>query len=218
MAELVNDKRVKFAAGTQKRLIQKCKDRLGVTHARLAEILGISARTLTDWKREKFLVPLKAARLLCGKSRVRFPGTAEIRERFWYTRLGASSGWKVVYRKYGYLGGDPEHRKKRWREWWEKTGKFKPHPIISMPRPVKKPIKTKYLAEFVGIMIGDGGLSKFQLRITLNRYDDKEYGKFVIKLIRNLFGVRPSIYHDVRNSVFDISVSRKKLVCFCAEE
>lgn len=73
------------------------------------------------------------------------------------------------------------------------------------------------MAEFVGIVLGDGGISDKQVTITLNSRDDKEYSTFVIRLIKNLFGVKPSLYHDSKYLAMDIVVSRTKLVKFCTE-
>jgi len=64
----------------------------------------------------------------------------------------------------------------------------------------------------------DGGISKNQVIITLNLRDDKEYIRFVTKLIKNLFGIEPSIYRYSKSSVDDIVVSRVMLVKFCVEE
>lgn len=52
---------------------------------------------------------------------------------------------------------------------------------------IKLPRKSKMLAEFVGICLGDGNVSKYQIGITLNTVADKNYIPYVIKLYNSLF-------------------------------
>ncbi len=68
------------------------------------------------------------------------------------------------------------------------------------------------LAEFIGIMMGDGGMSTYQVAVTLHHIDDREYTSFVESLIESLFEIAPSTYHTPKKSVCNIVVSRKHLV------
>lgn len=52
---------------------------------------------------------------------------------------------------------------------------------------VNIPSYNKDLAEFVGICLGDGYASKYQVSISLNSIADKAYVPYVIKLAKNLF-------------------------------
>jgi hypothetical protein len=56
------------------------------------------------------------------------------------------------------------------------------------------PPKSRYLAEFCGIVLGDGAVSESQLQITLNSIVDRSYVQYVGALILELFGYTPSIY------------------------
>lgn len=215
MAELYTS-RAKFAKNQQRAFIVKSSKALGWRHSEVAYCLNISPRTLTDWKREKFLMTIKAAEILSRRSRVQLPRNLEIREPFWYiSRESSSRGGRIIYKRYGRIGGDPAFRQRKWREWWEKEGQFRPHPILSKRIPIKKPEKSETLAEFVGILIGDGGISKRQVAITLHRIDDKEYMNFVVNMARKLFQVKPAIYHDKNGLADDIVISRTELVDFC---
>ena len=79
---------------------------------------------------------------------------------------------------------------------------------------ILRPIQNEELAEFVGIMMGDGGMSKYQATITLHHLDDSQYSEFVVTLIQRLFGYTPSIYHKPKKSVLDIVMSRIEIVDF----
>lgn len=52
--------------------------------------------------------------------------------------------------------------------------------------------KTSDLAEFVGIMIGDGHISHFQIVISLGN-KEKEYARHIVKLFHNIFDARPKV-------------------------
>ncbi len=211
-------KRAAFLTGKQKKFIINAKKGLNLTWNQFAKILNISTRNLTDWKNEKFHISFNAVKIICRKTKIKIPKNIKIKEPFWYVNKGARIGGIVVYKKYGHIGGDPEKRKKKWYEWWEREGRFKKHPIINKTLPIKKPRKSEELAEFTGIVMGDGGISKYQLTITLSFKDDKEYIKFVVKLIKKLFGVNPNVYRREKDSVDNIVVSRTKLIKFCVEK
>ena len=214
MAKRFMSKRVLFKPKEQKKFLNQSKKITGLSWVELAQLLKISNRTLTDWKREKFSMSLKAVKLLSKRAGLRFPENVEVKNPFWYVYKGAKIGGFAVYKKYGYIGGDPKKRKKKWYEWWEREGKYKKHPFINVCIPIKKPRKSKELAEFIGIAIGDGGISKYQIVITLHKIDDLEYSKFVNNLMKKLFGISPSIYYRPNYSVINITISRVELVKF----
>lgn len=211
MAESILSRRVRFRNGEQKRFLCNCAARIGFNYNEMACFLGISRRTLSDWKRGKFLLPLRVARKLCKQSGHPFPKHAIIEPQFWYTKKAAKIGGTAVLKKYGVVGGNSDERRKQWQRWWDTKGKYQRHSILER-QSFRKPRITGHLAEFFGIMLGDGGMSKFQFRITLHHKDDLEFSKYVVRLIQSLFGIRPSIYHRVKMSVNDIAVSRIGLV------
>ena len=212
MAEKINSKRVVFLKGKQRSFIDKILSKISIEEA--AKFCNLSERTIRDWRREKFLMGYKALRILCDKSHLSLPRDVKLKNRYWYVKKGASMGGKALIRKYGKVLSDPERRKKKWYEWWEKEGKYKSHTIFNLPKPIKKPNFSKKLAEFVGIVLGDGGISQYQVTITLHAIDDRAYGNFVVKLIQELFKIPIGIYPSGRDAVIDYVVSRIELVRF----
>lgn len=209
--------RIALPRGLQKKLIIESKKNTATTYVSLSLKLGVHPRTLADWKREKFLIPLDVAITLLKLSKIKLPKNFEIRDQYWYTRKGAYLGGVNSYKKQGVIGGDPNRRKARWKEWWETIGKFQKLEILQRKKMIM-PRKSVELAEFTGIMMGDGGISPRQITITLHHIDDKDYLVYVISLIRKLFGVEPSIYHRERDSTNTITVSRTSLVDFCIDK
>ncbi len=186
--------RVLFSKGKQQRkFINKILSKVSVKEA--AKICNLSQRTIRDWRRGKFLPNLRALRKLCRRSSILFPSNVELKDDYWYTANGSSAGGMAVWKKYGRIG-DPEYRKKKWYEWWEREGRYKQHPIINTSLPINKPKKSEDLAEFVGIVLGDGGITQRQVTITFCSKDEREYGKFVTRLIKKLFNVPIGIYYD----------------------
>jgi len=212
MAELINSKRAFLPSKQQRQFINKILLKIPIKKA--ANLCNISERTIRDWRRGKFSMDLKSIQILSKLTKISLPKNIKTKNKYWYVNNGSSAGGLAVLKKYGRIGGDPENRKNKWYEWWEKEGKFKKHPIINVRLPIKKPQKTRELAELFGILIGDGGITQNQTTITLNSVDDKEYSNFVIKFIKKLFGVQPSIYHDTKDSVNNITISRTELVDF----
>jgi len=70
------------------------------------------------------------------------------------------------------------------------------------------------LSEFVGIMLGDGGVTKYQLAITLNSEKDRRYADYVVVLVRKLFGVVASEYQKKKQKALVLSVSGVGLINF----
>ena len=215
MVELANKNypgRVEFPEGKQGKFILFIQTKLNIGVDELAHIAGVCPRTMRDWRREKFSISHESLKILCRKANVSIPKSIKIKDPFWYVNLGAKTGWIALIDKYGKIPVSETYRKKKWYEWWEKEGKFKKHPIINVCKTFNKPKSSEKLAEFFGIMMGDGGMSKGQICITLHHKDDLEFSNYVTKLITMLFKVTPSVINIAKHSVNRILVSRSGLV------
>lgn len=205
--------RVSFPAGEQREFMGRAISKLSVSE--IAEVCGLSKRTIRDWCREKFTMDLKAANKIAEKSEISLPRDMRIKDDYWYASKGDPSvGGKAVYEKYGRIGGDPEYRKKKWREWWEKEGKFKKHKHLFVRKSIKRPEKSPKLAEFVGIILGDGSINSKQVSVSLNNEKDKEYIKIVRQMFKNLFGLKPSVIPQKEVACSRILASSMNLVDF----
>ncbi len=209
-----SNKKVRFPAGKQRDFLEKVQQKLDVTLKDLGKVAGVHVRTITDWRREKFLMDLTAAQKFSRKSEISLPSNFEVLNRFWYAAKGARKGGEARYKKYGQVGGDSAARMEKWQEWWSTKGKFETANASFQRKSVRKPRKSTELAEFLGIMLGDGGITSYQASITLHDRDDLQYSVFVTDLVEHLFGVRPSVYHRPKSSVNTIVVSRRDLVDF----
>ena len=212
-------KRVIFSSGEQTQFLVKTRDRIcGTSWSLFAKKIGVHHRTLNNWKREKYSLSLTALQRICRIAEIEVATNIEIRDPFWYVSKGARLGGLRCIQKYGKVGGDPEYRKKKWYEWWEREGKYRKDLITKITKPIKKPTFSRKLAEFTGIVMGDGGIAKNQVTITLHSEDDKEYASFVRRLIEELFNAPVSLYYRKNQKAVSLVVSRTELVRFCREK
>lgn len=210
-----NERRAIFLRGKQSQFLLMAKEKLKISWSNFAQNIGVHKRTLNDWKRGKYSIPYFKLLRICKIANLKIPTNIEIKNRFWYVRKAGEIAGRLTYKRYGAIGGNPEFRKQKWRSWWAKVGKFKLSPNF-IAKEIKKPDeKSVELAEFVGIMAGDGGITKRQITVSLNYKTDKEYIFFVKRLIKNLFNVKPALYKREKESVTNIVVSRTQLVLFC---
>lgn len=76
------------------------------------------------------------------------------------------------------------------------------------------PIFSEDLSEFIGILLGDGGVSARQVTITLHKYDDKDYSDYVARLIKKVFRLHVLPKERIKENVNIIVLSRTLLVEF----
>ena len=85
----------------------------------------------------------------------------------------------------------------------------------------KKVILPKYstrLAEFFGIMIGDGGINNpWQANIGLNSIKDAQYAEYIAKLCYKLFRVRPVLKKRKTKNTLVITLSSTTIVDYLVE-
>lgn len=217
MAKKVKYKRVIFPEGTQNIFFQSILKRFSISD--IARTSDVSERTIRDWYRERFSVDLDSLRKLCKKYRILFPSNVEIRDRYWYAKKGARLGGIARFQKYGCVGLDEKYRKEKWLEWWRREGKYKKTwKRFVEPMVIERPEFSKQLAEFVGIMLGDGGISDYQIMVTLNSQNEKEYASFISTLIKNLFRVPVTIHYRKNEFTLNLVISRIELVRFCIQK
>jgi len=184
-----------------------------------AKLCSLSERTLRDWRRGKFTMSLSAAKKLGTYTGITLPKEAQIKNDHWYVALGSRRGALSCLRKYGRVGGSPEYRKKKWREWWEREGRDKSlNKGIFAKKPFKKPKFSEEFAEFVGILLGDGCIARNQIMVTFNAKDENGYLLFVADLVKRLFEVPFGVYKDKSLSAINLAISRTGLIDFLVSD
>lgn len=202
-----------FLKGKQKEFLEKIEKILKISWPEFCRIIKIHPRSLSDWRREKYSLPLSVLKKICQVAGIKLPNDIEIKKAFWSTSKAGLISGKKVYEKYGTVGGNAEYRKEQWRKWWNSAGKYNKNSIIT-PRSIIQPNRSEGLAEFIGVVLGDGSITKRQIVIYLHYRDDAEYGEFVAKLARNLFSVPVAKYFRESCSINMFVISRSALVDF----
>lgn len=217
MAESLNSKRVIFPSGKQREFLLTVKEKLGIDSKALAKLAGTGVRNLSTWRTEKGHMSFYAVEQLCKKVKILIPSGIEVRQTYWHVQEAAKKGGRARYEKYGAVALDEEARKKKWQEWWEREGK-KRNLSVTKSLPFRKPVLSESLAEFVGIILGDGGIAQNQITVTLNGVDDKEYCDFVEKLIKELFEIPVGIYSNACSIAKRLVISRTALIEYLISE
>lgn len=156
----------------------------------IANHTGYTVRTINAWKNGKTTIPYAAF--------VKLFQLSELEQPLPYTSVSVSEqrsragklGGRVAYERYGL--GDRQSRRKGGKQSYAHR-KTSLSDIFTRQR-LSCPSPSIELAEFIGIMLGDGSLSAYQTSVCCNTRDDADYIKYVSSLMHSLFGVRPKHY------------------------
>lgn len=201
----------------QRAFILDTKKSLNYSWKNLAILVGVNERTVRGWVRDGIKMPYDTAILLSKKTKINLPENCIRRSWADHLKSISSQGGVSNFKKYGVIGGDQNYRKFKWQKWWgkiERDGLVNEKFSFLNKKEIKIPRKNVELAEFVGIMIGDGGVAKYHATITLDAKTDFQYSKFVTRLIYRLFGFHPKIYKKKNCNAVDVVMHRKAFVDF----
>ncbi|MBU1126996.1 MAG: hypothetical protein ABIH88_03550 [Patescibacteria group bacterium] len=208
--------RLVFGKGRQKKFISEAKRATNLTWEELGQSVGVSGRTLRDWKGERLLGSGKELLKLSKNSGISLPEILETKEEYWSARKQAKNGAYAKMRIYG-PPGTPEGRRKgglvsqqRRRENPER------YENCNLRKKVFCPRHSSSLAEAFGILLGDGGITKDQVFITLNAIADKNYVLFVESFFADLFKIKVSKRRRVNALI--LYMSGENLVEFLVRE
>lgn len=203
--------RVVFKKGEQRTYLTAVKEVLGGRWKTLAVRCGVHPRTIRDWQHEKYLMSYQALTLLQKVSGVTCPAILELRSEYWSTGKAGRVGARRRQERHGNLG-TAEGRRRGGLTTCEQFSRSTVPTGFRLRREILKPMRSPRLAEFVGIVLGDGGIANYQVTVTLNAVTDKSYADFVAREIGQLFGLTPSRY--TRGNACVIVVSSVELVEF----
>ncbi len=211
----LHSKLVSMLRGEQGQFIERVLSRSGKNCDALGALVGVTGHTVRDWRKERARISLVAMRLFSKTAGVPVPKQIRIYDRYAHTRAAGMLGGQAMIAKYGRVGGDEEKRKVAWRSWWQEKGRHEESKILFKRKKISYPRKSARLAEFVGILMGDGGISARQVVVTLHSETDKEFGQYYASLCESLFGIRPSANKIKRWKAVNFVISRTELVDYC---
>lgn len=213
--------RIKFKRNFQAKFLLDVQRISGLSWPDLAKELKVHKRTLSDWRREQYTISENAFQkcLELTKHKVSVvPGSYKVLSDFWSVKKAARKAGLIVAQKYGGPG-TPEGRRKGGLN---SQRMRRLHPELYRHCIIRKriiiPPNTSELAEFLGIVLGDGGIgSNYQVVITLHKDNAREYVAFVCDLIKKLFGITAAVYsyHSSRSKkVLGVVISSAAVVEF----
>lgn len=190
---------------------QQLKDISKLPWLEISKRLDISDRHLRECRVGKYSLSSNVCEKIEKVYRIPLPKTAIFKKDYWNNANSARKAGIKRFKLYGNFG-TPEGRRKGG------LNSLKTHKLLNtdfqLLEKIHKPKKSNELAELVGIMLGDGNISKYQVKVFLNLIDDIEYAEYVSKLFNFLFKVNSSIYKFPKHTTAEVVVSRKKLVKF----
>src|SRR3972149_8545933 len=184
---------LKFEEGEQRKFLLLIAQKSNLSTENLAKIAEISSRNYRDWLREEFCISFKAAQFLSDRFGIPLPEDKDILINRWRNAKvqAGKIGGHACFKKYG-SPGTLEGRKKggfKTLALLRQKGIIPEVKIFNCPKDF-----SPELAEFIGILFGDGGFTKNQCTITLNRETDRDYIQIVSSMGERLFGEKPKIY------------------------
>lgn len=209
--------RVKFEIGGQRGLINKVQTTFKLKNAPMAELCGVNIRTYSDWKREKYNINYGSLLKLCKISGSVVPKKAKVLPEHWSVEKAGTLGGKRRFELYGApgtietrrKGGTISSRKLMANpEWARKIG-------FVVRKEIKYPEKSPLLAEFIGIMLGDGGIrNNHQISISFNMHGDMAYADYIQNIVTELFGISSKLLIRKDLGSADVVVTGINLVEF----
>lgn len=206
--------RVIFSKGEQRKYIEEILKTSGLSLDNLALVCGVSSRTFRDWKREKFSISQKAVNIISHEFHLDPPIQGKVVDDHWYIQKASKMGGQRKYELYG-PPGSIESRKKGGVV-SQLRRKQNPERYRKLGCNVRKEFatfkKSIHLAEMTGIILGDGGITKYQLKITLDKKTDILYIPYVCNLANLLFGEKFNVHERNHDGAVDLSLSGINLI------
>ncbi|MDP3732166.1 MAG: LAGLIDADG family homing endonuclease [Candidatus Omnitrophota bacterium] len=208
--------RIKLLKGQQSKLLDRIGEHYCFDWSKVAKVSNVCERALRDWRSEKYNMSYEALLRLQKIADIPIPKKKEILPEYWSARKFARKGALRRYQIYGNLG-TPEGRK-RGGITSQKLFRLNPEYAkslgIRMRKDIRKPKPSIELAEFIGIMLGDGGMTNYQINVTFNTKTDNEYGIYIRSLIKRLFNISASLVATDSDNADRIVASGINLVEF----
>jgi len=205
------ENRYKIPNSVQQKYFLKLEHTSGQTSEQLAKTFGVVGKTYRDWRRGKFTIPhhvITKIKLLYG---ITLPFSQHRAEIAWkQSKINASQrGGIARYKKHGKFS-TPEGCAKGGHKALEI---LRARGVVPIAKPFYPPNNYSIkLAEFVGILLGDGHINKRQWSITINSEADKEYLPYIKRLSEELFHYIPGVFHKPGSKAYVIYGGGKKFI------
>ncbi|MEK7504612.1 MAG: LAGLIDADG family homing endonuclease [Patescibacteria group bacterium] len=131
---------------------------------------------------------------ICQKLKISIP-IVQLLPDYWYVEKGAKLGGIKRMEIYGPPGTKEGRIEGGRMSQLRRRLNPKEYLNCNLRKNIPTPEKSTKLAELIGIILGDGGITNTQLKITLNKEVESEYISVVVNLLTDLFGEEPKKYY-----------------------
>lgn len=187
--------RIALSHHEQIAFLKAVQQELMATQAYLANLCDVHRRTFSDWMRGKYRMRYESLQQLLSRAHLTIGREISSIPEFSHVRAAARLGALRRNRLRGNPG-TPEGRRRGGLASMAKrltamrAGTLPDRFVFA--KPIHHPAHSPLLAEFMGMMLGDGCLnSAFQAALYFNTETDRLYADFMEGLANTLFGVMP---------------------------
>lgn len=203
--------RIKLLKKDRKELIYSyCKNNQ-ISLKQLSNKLRVNYSSLKQYARGDILTPINIVNKLCSINKIDI-NSLDIKK--YLKNWGASKGGKIGIKK---MREKYPHKLLEWRRKAGKSVYIKNFGKKSELKKIKKPELCKKLAEFIGIFLGDGTITRDFIRIFGDKRYDKKYFIYITSLIKYLFNLESKITEKDGNLLM-ITISSRNLCSFLKKE
>ena len=207
--------RIALSLEAQVRLLGNIRRQLAMSPRQLAEMCGAHPRTFSDWSRGKHRMRYEAFQILIQRTGVEVGQEVGQTPEFSHVRAAGRLGALRRGRLYGNPGTPEGRRLGGLRSIARRMAE--PNRLVvggfTLPKPIKEPERSSELAEFIGMMLGDGCLcSAFQAALYFNTETDALHADFMSDLAQRLFGIVPRRMTEPDSKGGTLLFSSKRLV------
>jgi hypothetical protein len=206
--------RLQFEKGAQAKFLSDVKAKSVLKWSEIAYRCSICSRTLRDWRNEKLKITHEAALAISDLSGISIPEPFVILSEHWHTKKAGAKGAKIRYEMYGNPGTAEGRIKggRRSQARFKQDPEFAKRSGVIIRKDIKLPSESELLAEFIGILLGDGGITDYQVKITYNKITDKEYSYFIHRTVSELFGISAATSTSDKDLGENVVISGRNLV------
>ncbi|MBI4450306.1 hypothetical protein HY634_04555 [Candidatus Uhrbacteria bacterium] len=169
----------------------------------------VHQRTFRDWARGIYRPPLRIVQRLSIAYRVRLPSNLVVIDDTDSKRAAARLGALARIARYGNPGTPDGRRRGGMRAMMRMRASGNTR--FLQRKPIIRPRRAPALAEFIGVMLGDGGTTRFQITIATNSVTDVAYAKYLSVQCERLFGIRATVKNHEKHTT-TITASSAALV------
>lgn len=186
--------RIIFKSDKQSQFLNEVKQDSGLNVDELALLCNVSPRTFRDWLRGEYTISEGALVALKNKLKIKLPDDIEIVDDYWYVTKGARKGALRRMELYGPVGTEKGRRKGGINSQLRRRENPEVYKLLgcNLRKEFRINDPSILFAEASGIILGDGGITDHQLRITVSSLVDGPYATFIISLFEKVFGEKPS--------------------------